>query len=113
MIYHIAHNEDWNTALKNNSYKPASLATEGFIHCSPEEKIIEAADNFYKGREDLLLLSIDETKVEAKIIMEDLYNHNFEFPHIYGELNLNAVVKITNFKCNEDGKFQLPEDKKD
>jgi len=108
MIYHIAHKKDWQAALSNDTYQTDSLETEGFIHCSPKEKIFEIANNFYKGQNGLVLLVIDESKVKAKIIREDLYNHNFEFPHIYGELNLDAVIDALDFKSSEDGMFIFP-----
>lgn len=105
MIYHITNKKIWETALKNNSYKTESFVKEGFIHCSPKEKIPEVLNNFYKGEKDLLLLCIDETKVKAKIVWEDLYNHDYEFPHIYGELNLDAISYVMDFNSNEYGLF--------
>lgn len=51
-----------------------------------------------------------KSKVKAKIVRKDLYNHNFAFPHIYGELNLDAVVAAVDFKSSEDGEFVIPLD---
>ena len=31
------------------------------------------------------------------------------FPHIYGPLNLDAVIYAIEFPCEADGSFQLPE----
>lgn len=108
MIYHITKKEMWEKAMADKYYRPDSLDTEGFIHCSPAEKIPEVANIFYKGQSDLILLCIDETKVKSKIIREDLYRHGFEFPHIYGELNPDAVIKTKDLICGEDGLFMLP-----
>ena len=109
MICHIAHKKDWIKALAENSYKPESLEKEGFIHCSPIEKITETANNFFKDQKDLVLICIDESMVDSNIIWEDLYGHNFKFPHIYGKLNLDSVLKVTEFNPGSDGKFVLPE----
>lgn len=109
MIYHITSLSNWLKALSNKHYEIESLEREGFIHCSPKEKIIEVADNFYKGQMDLLLLCIDESKVESKVIREDLYGHDFEFPHIYGVLNLDAVIDVKDLESGENGSFILPE----
>lgn len=112
MIYHIAHKKDWRRTVTDKSYKPKTYDQEGFIHCSPVEKILQVANNFYKGQSDLLLLCIDESKVKSKIVWEDLYDHNFDFPHVYGELNSDAVVSVIDFRCNADGVFTLPENMK-
>ena len=109
MIYHITHKKDWDKAITENSYKPESLEKEGFIHCSPAGKITDTANNFFKNQKDLVLIWIDETKVNCKIIWEDLYGQDFKFPHIYGELNPDAVIKVTEFTTGSDGNFVLPE----
>ena len=109
MIYHITNLTNWLKALGNKYYEPESLETEGFIHCSPKEKIIEVANSFYRGQKDLLLLSIEESKVEREIIREDLYQHGFEYPHIYGPLNLDAVTEVNDLSCSRNGLFTIPE----
>ena len=30
------------------------------------------------------------------------------FPHLYGELNVDAVVRVIELPCDEDGSFRLP-----
>ncbi len=103
MIYHITNKKEWEKALRENSYSPDSLSKEGFIHCSPAEKLSDTLNNFFKGKNDLLLLSIDESKVLNRIIREDLYGHDFNFPHIYGELNLDSVIKVTEIIADAEG----------
>ena len=109
MIYHITSLSSWLKALSDNRYETESLYVEGFIHCSPKEKITETAERFYKGGKDLLILCIDESKVESKIVYEDLYGHGYGFPHIYGMLNLEAVIDVKDLVCGENGLFILPE----
>src|SRR5262249_5183364 len=36
MIYHVVPLDDW-LALPDRPYSPASLADDGFVHCSPDE----------------------------------------------------------------------------
>ena len=31
------------------------------------------------------------------------------FPHLYGELNVDAVVRVIELPCEVDGSFRLPE----
>ena len=108
MIYHITHKDNWQKAHHSKTFIPDSFEREGFIHCSPLEKVTEVANNFYKGQKDLILLCIDESKVKSEIIWEDLYNHDFNFPHIYGELNTDAVINISDMNCDKEGCFLIP-----
>ncbi len=41
-----------------------------------------------------MLVLIDEKSVEAEIKYENFYDSGEKHPHIYGELNLDAVVEI-------------------
>jgi uncharacterized protein (DUF952 family) len=108
MLYHIALKKDWIDSKRSGEYKTESLASEGFIHCSPLEKIEESANKFFKGQTGLLILCIDESRVNSKIVWEDLFNANFKFPHIYGILNVDAVLQSIDFEPDRKGKFNLP-----
>lgn len=109
MIYHIIKRSDWETAATQNSYAPLSLQDEGFIHCSTKAQILFPANQLYRGQSDLLLLQIDPEKVIPAIVYEDCYETGHDFPHIYGPLNLDAVVKTIPFPSGEDGLFELPD----
>ena len=58
--------------------------------------------------ENILLLCIDTAKVEAEIKWEDLGDCGILFPHIYGLLNINAIIDIMAFNKNSDNEFILP-----
>jgi uncharacterized protein (DUF952 family) len=94
MIYHVVTGTNWQNALQQGFYEAESLAKEGFIHSSKAEQVAGVLERYYKGQSNLLLLHIDETKVTATIKYELAPSVNEEFPHIFGRLNLDAVVKI-------------------
>jgi uncharacterized protein (DUF952 family) len=94
MIYHVVHKADWQKALQQGSYEAASLATEGFIHASKINQVAGVLDRYYKGQKDLLVLHIDENKLSSVFIYEIAPSVNEEFPHIYGPVNLEAVLKV-------------------
>ena len=77
------------------SYSPESIENEGFIHCSRIDQVERTLAVHFKDQDDLLLLSIAVPKVDAEIRDEGLYDAGQTFPHIYGPLNLDAVVGIT------------------
>ncbi|OKP83704.1 DUF952 domain-containing protein [Paenibacillus sp. P32E] len=111
MIFvHAVLRTEWESAILNGIYKGPTLETEGFIHCSPIHKIVPVANDNFQGVHGLILLYIEESKVEAEVRWEDLYNEGSEYPHIYGELNFDAVVKFVAFEPNVDGGFSLPQE---
>lgn len=99
MIYHVVTEADWlhalHTATESSAgfYEAASLKTEGFIHTSQASQVAGVLQRYYKGQEHLLLLHIDETKLTALLKYELAPSVNEEFPHIYGRLNLDSVIK--------------------
>jgi uncharacterized protein (DUF952 family) len=95
MIYHVVKTPDWEKALEQGFYEAPSLATEGFIHASKKDQVKGVIERYYSKDTDLLVLHIDEGKLEAVHIFELAPSVNEEFPHIYGRINLDAVVDIT------------------
>ena len=102
MIYHVVTAVNWQKALQTAGpggqgfYEAESLALEGFIHTSKAEQVQGVLERYYKNQSDLLLLHIDETKLTAPLKYELAPSINEEFPHIFGRLNLDAVIKIEN-----------------
>lgn len=93
MIYHVVTQSNWQNALQAGYYEASSLVAEGFIHTSQASQVAGVLERYYKGQADLLLLHIDETKLTAPLKYELASSVNEAFPHIYGRLNLDAVVK--------------------
>ena len=94
MIYHVSTAQEWQSARQQGFYEAGSLATEGFIHCSKIEQVAGVLERYYKGQTGLLLMHIDESKLTTPLKYELAPSVNEEFPHIYGRLNLDAVVEV-------------------
>jgi uncharacterized protein (DUF952 family) len=109
LVYHILPRPDWQTAEKAGSYRPVSLTHGGFIHFSKVEQVLPVARNFYQDVEDLLLLTIATEKVTGEIRFEDLLGEGKLFPHLYGPLDLSAVVAVDEFDKDDSGAFVLPQ----
>ena len=107
MILHIVKKDIWDEALKIGEYRGDTLASDDFIHCSKPDQVIEVADYIFQGTQGLILLLIDEDKVTSEIKYEDPGNNKL-YPHIYGPLNTDAVLKTIDFPANENGTFSLP-----
>jgi len=107
-IFHITTQADWQEAQRAGDYRADSLSSQGFIHCSTREQILPVAKRYYSGRSDLLLLCIETDRVSAPIRYENLEGGAELFPHIYGALNLDAVVKAAALQPQPDGTFTFP-----
>ena len=108
MILHIARGEEWAAARAAGDYRADTLTSEGFIHCSTPTQVLGPANEMFRGQSGLLLLVIDPTRLAADLVYEDCYETGQAFPHIYGPLNLDAVVRAVPFPPNGDGRFSLP-----
>ncbi|MDZ8110654.1 MAG: DUF952 domain-containing protein [Nostoc sp. DedQUE12a] len=111
-ILHITQRQQWERAKNLGSYRADSLDSEGFIHCSRSRQIVKVANRFFKNQKDLVLLFIDLEKVKAEIRDEEAEIGEL-FPHIYGELNIDAVYQVIDFVDGEDGLFELPPEVRD
>src|SRR6218665_3116897 len=107
VIYHIVHKEEWDNAQLSGEYKHPTLATEGFIHCSTAAQLEKTANRYFTGQSEILILKIDATRVKSEIKYE-LATIGEWFPHIYGPLNIDSVVKIFTVVLNQNGKYIIP-----
>lgn len=94
-IYHITKLHEWNHAKEKGVYEAVSLAKERFIHSSTENQVSGVLSRYFKGETDLVKLEIDTDKLTAELKFELAPSVNEVFPHIYGPLNLDAVVAVT------------------
>ncbi len=107
MIYHITTKDEWQTAQANGKYTAPSLQSEGFIHCSTDKQVPHVANAFYRGRNDLVLLKLDENRIKSQVKWEapagapaDGISESDLFPHIYGVINLDAIISVIDFDPN-------------
>jgi uncharacterized protein (DUF952 family) len=111
MIVHIVKRGEWESAVGRGTYAPDSLRTEEFIHCSTLAQVIDTANRFYRGQRDLVVLFIEESRLTAELKYEATAMPHDEmagdlFPHLYGELNVEAVARVVELPCEADGSFR-------
>ncbi len=103
-ILHLCASTDWIAASTKGEYKPASFDEIGFIHCSTPQQLLKVANSYYRSTPDLLLLWIDPIKLDVPVKWES--PEGDLFPHIYGALNLPAVIGVYNFNPDNDQVFR-------
>ena len=134
---HIVKRSEWAHAVARGTYAPPSLRAEGFIHCSTVAQVVDTANRFYRGQHGLVVLCIDESRLKAELKYEAAAGvtpaPNVKtkirsdgplegvrgrgagaaagemFPHLYGELNVDAVARVVELPCEADGSFRLPD----
>jgi uncharacterized protein (DUF952 family) len=109
LIIHIVPENQWADAQRQGSYQGDTLATEGFIHCSTPQQTLWVANGRFVGRRDLLLLCIDADRLRSELRYEES-EANQLFPHIYGPLNLDAIVQVVPLAPGDDDRFSMPEE---
>ncbi|MEV0239332.1 DUF952 domain-containing protein [Streptomyces sp. NPDC050674] len=112
MIYHVVPLTVWNTA-PGPAYAPASLAEEGFVHCSPDEATtLAVVDAFYRDApRPLLVLALDEARLTARVEWEAAapapppgVSGDTLFPHVFGPLDRDAVDQVLQVRFDADGR---------
>ncbi len=110
-ILHIAFPDEWAAAQAAGAYR---MSTRGvslddgatFIHASRFDQVAGVANSFYADVEHpLVLLVIDTERLVSALCDEDLDGSGTTFPHIYGPLNLDAVVDVLAYARDADGRW--------
>lgn len=119
MIYHITTRAEWESARRSGEYRASSLESEGFIHFSRRDQVMRVAERFYRGQSGLVLLVVDPDRLTARLVFEPPINPQTgqtepgateDFPHLYGPLNADAVVRAVTFEPDADKSFRFPEE---
>lgn len=107
ITFHLVAGEYFRDCDSDAPYTPESFADEGFIHCTDGElNVAETANRYYKDdRRMYIALAIETDEVEAEIKYEDAGRI---YPHIYGPLNRDAIVKVLPMLREADGSFLPP-----
>lgn len=108
-VLKIAHAEDWTAAQQSGEYRVPSLDDEGFIHLSRPHQVHIPANRLYSDTPGLLILWIDPSRLTAELREEPgTGGEDMTFPHLYGELNVDAVVAASPVGPWRKGEFRLP-----
>jgi uncharacterized protein (DUF952 family) len=92
-FFHITTPADWAIAQDTGGLAPASLATEGFVHCSTEAQLPSTIERHFGGHDELVLLRLDPDSVASDLRWEE-GRPDEEFPHVYRALRLTDVVEV-------------------
>ncbi|MEP7074621.1 MAG: DUF952 domain-containing protein [Acidobacteriota bacterium] len=93
LVYHVVLPEYWIEMDTERDYVAASLAVEGFIHCSYSGQLDDVLKRYYSNADEVLILTIDTDKLSSRLVEEPSTNNEI-YPHIYGPVNREAIVEV-------------------
>ena len=103
LIFHLTYKDAWEAARPAGEYAAPSLAEEGFIHCSKDiPQLLKVAGRLYPGETGLLVLDVDLERLTSPLKNEPSRSGE-TYPHIYGILNADAVVRERVLEVDADG----------
>ncbi|GIK28670.1 MAG: DUF952 domain-containing protein [Anaerolineae bacterium] len=115
VILHIIARSAWDSRLNAGEIRSPSLAAEGFIHFSTRAQVLRSANKHYHGQADLVVLRVQVDKLTAPLRWEAAGRSEPPdnpsdplYPHLYGPLNLDAVIDVIDLPCEPDGSFTMP-----
>ena len=94
LLFHIAQSQDIDAAALAGAYHSRSIVSEGFIHCCKPEQLQGVIERYYSDVTGLLLMHIDTELLTTELVYENTVGGDELFPHVYGEINMDAVVQI-------------------
>lgn len=115
IIYHLAPAERWHSWPAGQPYLPAEFAADGFVHCTAgDDVMLKVANAFYRAAPgEFVLLEIDPARLSAPLRWEPPADPAPNagpplaplFPHIYGAINLGAVMAVRPARRAPNGTF--------
>lgn len=106
--YKIVGADEWAEARSAGVYEGSVVdRADGFIHMSTRDQVEETARRHYAGRDDLRLLLIDLTGLGEALVWEPSRGGAL-FPHLYGPLDVRAVIREQAFAVGADGLIATP-----
>ena len=107
-LFHLAVQGPWRAhrARGDGDWKPASWASEGFLHLSFEHQLDGTLQAHFDGHTTLVLLEIDPARVQADLRLETS-RADALFPHLYRPLRQADILREWTLDRTSDG-WSLP-----
>ena len=101
---HLVPTEAWERQQSGPTYVPEAYDSDGFIHLTiGESNLMEVANLFYKqDARQYSVLELDKNRITARVQFDD---DSGRYPHVYGPLNVDAVIAVYPVDRNDDGIF--------
>jgi uncharacterized protein (DUF952 family) len=102
-VYKICPEALWREAENSGVFSGAPIdIADGFIHFSTADQVEETAARHFAGQSGLLLVAIDAERLGPALKYE-VSRGGALFPHLYGALDLSAVIWANPLPLDANG----------
>lgn len=113
-IFHLTTRQVWDA--RSSAYVHPSLDTEGFIHCSALHQLTGVANAYCLDASEVIALVVDTGQLASPVRWEPPRHPDGSpvepvhllYPHIYGEINSDAVVDVVDMARDSHNRYRLP-----
>ncbi len=94
-IFHLATPDQWDQAQRQGQVTPASLHTEGFIHCSTTSQVAGTIERHFADADELCLLELSHAVLSE--LQWDESRPGERYPHLYRPLELDEIRQVVSW----------------
>lgn len=118
VLLHLVPAAEWEAGGGGRvEYRPAGAGTADFLHLSSPEQVLVPAERIFAGREDLLVVLVDPTRLVGELRWElgDPPEGDLRFPHLYplggrpAAIPPAAVLGVRPLELGADGRHLPPD----
>ena len=107
-VYTICPRDLWATAQAQGRFTGAPVdVADGFIQFSTASQVPETAARHFTGVRDLVLVAVDAEALGEALRFEPSRGGDL-FPHLYGDLPLDAVRAVHDLPLGPNGRHVFP-----
>lgn len=107
-IYKIVAKDAWREAEAAGIFKGATIdLADGYIHFSTAVQARQTAALHFQGQRDLLLVAVSTALLGESLKWEPSRGGDL-FPHVYGDLSMEAVAQVDELPLGKDGVHAFP-----
>lgn len=108
-IYKICPASAWREAERQGAYRGSADDTrDGYIHFSTAGQVPGTVARYFAGQKGLFLIAVDADALGDSLKWEPARDGDL-FPHLYGELEFDAVISVIELPLRSDGTHTIPD----
>lgn len=92
-IIHLINQGEWESSRGESLLFSESISQFGFVHCCLPEQVPVVLEKWFTQQENVIAVEINSELLDVPLVFENLEGGEEQFPHIYGLVNQNAIIK--------------------